>query len=151
MAEQQADVYSGEVALRFGQRDVTLRLRYREVARLKSEFGKQWSDRYRDAIDGDAEAMAKVLSITSGMSEDEVLDLPPAGHLRIGSALLDLFFIHQHGPDWEAERDKARAANEAAEVEAAAQAGPLLRLLTQLLKLLQRRQQSESRPATSGV
>lgn len=139
-------VYTGETVICFGGREVPLRLRYREIAALRSLYGNEWPDRYREAIDGDAAILAKILAIMSGIAEDEILDMTPAGHLAVADAMLDMYFVAQHGPAWRQKREEARTAA----AEASVTEGPLLQMLTRLLRASRRPQQSESPQPTSG-
>lgn len=142
MSTTEANGYTGEVVLRTGPHAITLRMRYREIAALISAFGRDWPQQYHEALSGDAALQAKILAITSGKTEDEILDLsPPLGLMTVQEPMVELFYIAQYGNDWKTKREEANKKEER---------GPLQSLIRSLLGS-QPPGASESRSPISGA
>jgi hypothetical protein len=134
--------YTGEVVVEAGPHRLILRMRYRELATIRSEFGKEWAAQYQEALDGDAMLQAKFLAIMSGASVDEILDLsPPLGIVTMAEPLLQAFFVAQYGHDWRQKRAEVQEVEE--------RKNPFLNSIRSLLGLAPP-PTSASRPATSG-
>jgi len=138
----EANAYTGEAVVRSGPHTLTLRMRYRELAALRTKFGSDWPAQYELALKGDPILQAQILAIMTGMSEEDLLDLsPPLGLVSITAPMIDMFYVAQYGPEWQ---EKLKESKEEREKD-----NPFWSLIQSLTGSRQP-PTSASRPQTSG-
>ena len=136
------NAYTGEAVYKSGPHTLTMRMRYRELAALRTAFGEDWPAQYELALKGDPGLQAKILAIMCGMTEEDMLDLsPPLGLAAVVQPMMDMFFVAQYGPAW---REKLRESKEEKEAQ-----NPFLSLIRSLTGS-RPPPASASQPATSG-
>lgn len=152
MNHSKPDPYTGTITVEWGGRQITLRMRWKEVAALRAAFGGElvegtqetkWSRALGKAVcEQDVETIAKAVSICSGLSVDEVMELDPAPPwTQVTGVLVELTNTAMLGPDWKT-REPASKEN--------GEDRPFGRLIRSLYGSA-RRPASASRPETSGT
>jgi hypothetical protein len=85
------------VPLAHAGRTAMIRFSWRALQVLQRDWGEGWSQRFVDALTGEkVEDMAALISITSGMSVDEVMDWSPPTSIA-SAALWDAYSLTKLG------------------------------------------------------